>query len=348
MKIVYSEKHLLHSPVLEMDGKTEAFHPHPEVPQRAVSILEALREAHLGEVIPPRSYSLEELTAVHDPGLIDFYRRILPAWEARTGRPGPVLPDVFALRRLDRRPQDPVRQAGWYCFDPQTPILSGTWEAACGAAACALTGADLLLEADRLAYALCRPPGHHAGRDYYGGYCYLNNAALAAHRLLRRGRPAVLDIDYHHGNGTQDIFYDSADVLFVSLHADPNSSYPCYSGYREEEGTGAGVGFNLNFPLPPGTTEQEYLDVLARALEAIRAFKPDFLVVSLGVDTVQGDLVGGLQLPLGSYPRLGAMIASLALPMLVVQEGGYSLRLAGPCVAGFLRGAGGQEALPGR
>jgi acetoin utilization deacetylase AcuC-like enzyme len=201
---------------------------------------------------------------------------------------------VFALRGLDRRPEDPVRQVGYYCFDPQTPLLEG----------------------DRLAYALCRPPGHHAGRDYYGRYCYLNNAALAAQRLLSRGRPAILDLDYHHGNGTQDIFYDSAEVLFVSLHADPNSSYPSFSGYREQRGSGAGLGFNLK----------------------IRAFQPDYLVVSLSVDTVQGDPVGGLQLPVESFPGLGKMIGSLALPSLVVQEGGYSLRLCGACVTGFLAG----------
>jgi acetoin utilization deacetylase AcuC-like enzyme len=326
MKIVYSEKHLLHAPLLEMNGKAEAFLPHPEVPQRAIGILESLREHRAGEEIPPRSYDLSTLTAVHDPGLIDFYRRVLPAWEARTGRPGPLLPDVFALRGLGRRPADPVRQVGYYCFDPQTPFLGGTWEAACAAAACALTGADLLLGGERLAYALCRPPGHHAGRDYYGGYCYLN-------------------IDYHHGNGTQDIFYASADVLFASLHADPNSSYPCYSGYPEERGSGPGLGFNFNFPLPPGAGEEAYLSVLAQALEAIGSFKPDFLVVSLGVDTAQGDLVGGLHLLVESFPRLGARIASLGLPMLVVQEGGYSPQLAGRCVAGFLEGAG-QAAWP--
>jgi acetoin utilization deacetylase AcuC-like enzyme len=308
------------------------------VPQRALGILESLREKSMGEVLPPRRYSLEELTAVHDPGLIEFYQRILPAWQARTGRPGPVLPDVFALRGLDRRPRDVVRQVGYYCFDPQTPLLEGTWEAACQAAACALTGADLLLEGERAAYALCRPPGHHAGRDYYGGYCYLNNAALAARRLLARGRPAVLDIDYHHGNGTQDIFYDSPEVLFASLHADPDDSYPCFSGYREQRGSGAGLGFNHNFPLPPGTDQQAYRETLGQALEAIRAFRPDFLVVSLGVDTVLEDPVGGLELPVESFPGLGGMIGTLAVPVLVVQEGGYSLRLAGPCVAGFLMG----------
>ncbi len=338
MKILYSQKHSLHAPREEFDGKAGLIHPHPEVPQRALGILQAVRERGLGEVLPPREYGPEVLTAVHDPGLIEYYRRVLPAWRARTGKPGPVLPDVFALRGLDHRPADPVRQAGWYCFDPQTPLLEGTWEAVLQAAACAVTGADLLLEGERLAYALCRPPGHHAGRDYYGGYCYLNNAALAARRLQARGRPAILDIDYHHGNGTQDIFYGSAEVLFVSLHADPDFSYPCFSGYREERGTGAGLGFNSNFPLPAGTGETEYRGVLARALEEIRAFHPDFLVVSLGVDTVQEDPVGGLRLPPECFPELGRMVGSPGWPVLVVQEGGYSLRLAGPCAAGFLSG----------
>jgi acetoin utilization deacetylase AcuC-like enzyme len=338
MKILYSEKQALHDPREEFDGKAGLFHPHPEVPQRATGILQAVGERGLGPVLPPREYGLEVLTAVHDPGLIEYYRGILPAWQARTGRAGPVLPDVFALRGLAHRPQDPVRQAGWYCFDPQTPLLEGTWEAALQAAACAVTGADLLLEGERLAYALCRPPGHHAGRDYYGGYCYLNNAALAARRLQARGRPAILDIDYHHGNGTQDIFYGSPEVLFVSLHADPDSSYPCFSGYREERGAGAGLGFTFNHPLPAGAGEAGYRGELARALEEIQAFGPDHLVVSLGVDTVQGDPVGGLGLPVECFPELGRMIGLLGLPVLVVQEGGYSLRLAGPCAAGFLAG----------
>ncbi len=340
MKIIYSEKNLLHAPRTEMDGKKGVFGPHPETPERAAAILKELRERHIGPELPPKTYGPEVLTAAHDPGLVDFFRRIMPAWAAGTGREGPVLPDVFALRGLNRRPKDPVRQAGWYCFDPQTPILPGTWEAALDAAACAVTGADLILDGERAVYSLCRPPGHHAGRDYYGGYCYLNNAAAAALRLLKRGRPAILDIDYHHGNGTQDIFYESGDVFFLSLHADPNGSYPCYSGYSDERGAGPGLGFTANFPLPPDADEGMYSSALEKALEEIRRYGPDFLILSLGVDTVDGDPIGGFRLPADSFPRLGGMIGSLGLPTLVVQEGGYSLRLAGQCVAGFLTGLG--------
>jgi acetoin utilization deacetylase AcuC-like enzyme len=338
VKIVYSKTHLLHDPQREMDGESSTFHPHHEIPQRAERILEVLRADDIGEVIPPREYDPSIVEQVHDPGLIEYYRKVIPAWIARTGQPEPIIPDLFALRRLSERPADPARQVGYYCFDPQTPLMEHTWEAVLSSAGCALTAADLLLEGEDSVYALCRPPGHHAGRDYYGGYCYLNNAALAARKLRDRGRPAILDIDYHHGNGTQDIFYSSGEVLYVSLHADPNFAFPCFSGYRNELGEGSGRGCNANFPLPLDTDEAGYHAALDAALEEIHRFTADFLIVSLGVDTVQEDPLGGLKLSLESFRRIGGKIGSLGLPILVVQEGGYNLSLAGRCVFLFLEG----------
>ena len=338
MKIVYSKTHLLHAPQREMDGETSTFYPHHEIPQRAERILEVLRAEDMGEVIPPREYDPAIVDEVHSPGLIEFYRKVIPAWIARTGQPEPIIPDLFALRHLSGRPEDPARQVGYYCFDPQTPFMERTWEAALSSARCALSAADLLLEGEDSVYALCRPPGHHAGRDYYGGYCYLNNAALAAKKLLQRGRPAILDIDYHHGNGTQDIFYSSAEVMYVSLHADPNFAFPCFSGYRNERGEGAGRGYNANFPLPLDTDEAGYHTALDMALDEIRRFAADFLVISLGVDTVREDPLGGLKLSKESFRAIGEKIGKLGTPVLVVQEGGYNLSLAGRCVANFLEG----------
>jgi acetoin utilization deacetylase AcuC-like enzyme len=338
VKIVYSKTHLLHAPQREMDGETSTFYPHHEIPQRAERILEVLRTDDVGEVIPPREYDPGILAETHDSGLIEFYRKVIPAWVARTGRPEPIVPDLFALRRLSEKPADPACQVGYYCFDPQTPIMEHTWEAVLSSAWCALTAADLLLEGEDTVYALCRPPGHHAGRDYYGGYCYLNNAALAASKLRRRGRPAILDIDYHHGNGTQDIFYDSAEVLYVSLHADPNFAFPCFSGYRNERGEGAGKGCNANFPLPLDTDEAGYHAALDMALDEIHSFAANFLIVSLGVDTVQEDPLGGLKLSIEDFRRIGGKVAKLGLPVLVAQEGGYNLSVAGRCVANLLGG----------
>ena len=356
MIILVSPLHAGHAPRHEMDGELGAFRPSPEVPQRVEAILQALRGRGLGEPQspPPGPPPLEALHEAHDPGLVHFLSTIWPVWRERVGVGAghggnavsgevAVIPDVFALRRLARRPADPLRQAGWYCFDPQTPLLEGTWEAALGAAGCALEGARRLSAGERLAYALCRPPGHHAGRDYYGGYCFLNNAALAACRLKRLGRTAVLDLDYHHGNGTQDIFYGTGEVLYVSLHADPDGAYPCFSGYRDETGEGDGRGANRNFPLPRDTDEAGYLAAFEAALEAVGRFRPESLVVSLGVDTVRGDPIGGMGLAPESFRRLGRLAGSLGRPTLVVQEGGYSLELAGPCVAFFLEGL--QEAL---
>jgi acetoin utilization deacetylase AcuC-like enzyme len=338
VKIVYSKSHLLHAPQREMDGETSTFYPHHEIPQRAERILEVLRDDDIGEVIPPREYDPGSLEEVHDSGLIAFYHEVIPAWIARTGQPEPVIPDLFALRRPSERPEDPARQVGYYCFDPQTPLMEHTWEAVLASAGCALTAADLLLEGEAAVYALCRPPGHHAGRDYYGGYCYLNNAALAAGRLRHMGRPAILDIDYHHGNGTQDIFYDSAEVLYVSVHADPNFAFPCFSGYRNQRGEGAGTGFNANFPLPLDTDDTGYLAALEMALDEIRRFAADFLIISLGVDTVQGDPLGGFKISMESFRRIGGKIGRLGLPVMAAQEGGYNLSLAGRCVANFLEG----------
>ncbi len=281
--------------------------------------------------------------AIHSPGLLAFlqtaYRRFAQSPEG----PRPAIPDGFAVRELgDYLPRNIWGQLGHYCTDNLTPILEETWPAAYWAAQTALSAAAATAGGTALSYALCRPPGHHAYHDLYGGYCYLNNAAIAAQWLVERGhRPAILDIDYHHGNGTQAIFYERADVFFCSLHADPEDEYPYYCGFAHETGRGVGEGFTLNLPLPLDTGPQTYLQALARGLEAIEAFAPDVLILSLGFDTIAGDPHGGLRLGPEIFADVGRALAGLHRPLLLIQEGGYLLPALGPALTALLTGLGG-------
>jgi acetoin utilization deacetylase AcuC-like enzyme len=251
-----------------------------------------------------------------------------------------MLPSGFPARglRRDRRPAGISGSLGYFSFDASTPIMAGTWDAALGAAQCAMTAAALVAEGERAAYALCRPPGHHAARSTYGGYCYLNNAALAAQSLRDAGcgRVTVIDVDYHHGNGTQEIFWERDDVQFVSLHGDPETEYPWFMGYADERGAGRGEGYTLNLPLPAGTGWDAYAAALDTALAAIRRYAPEALVVSLGVDTFAADPISSFKLESRHYPLLGERIAALGLPTVLVQEGGYAVAEIGTNVAGVL------------
>ncbi|MBM3239242.1 histone deacetylase family protein [Candidatus Poribacteria bacterium] len=343
MKIIYSETHKLHAPLHEFTkhGMT----PYSESPARADKILFELQKSDFADIISPRQYSLDSIRAVHDLEYLHYLENIYAAWIAQGGPETGVIPDTFAVRTMGKRPEKLFNQTGYYCFDAQTPIVQKTYEAALSSAYCALTGAEMLLEGEAAVYALCRPPGHHAGRDVYGGYCYLNNAAIAAtvftivnqsSYLSKEAKVAILDIDYHHGNGTQDIFYDSNRVLFVSIHANPNRAYPFFSGFADEYGVGAGYGFNHNFPLEAPVDEGQYLKVLDQAIELIQKFSPGFLVVSLGFDTFRDDPLGDFDLSLESFSHIGEQIAQMRLPTLLVQEGGYNLQQLGECVVNML------------
>ena len=336
MKIIYSESHRQHDPPFEFTG--DRLTPYSERPARAEAILRVLQERDYADVVAPQDYGLGPIREAHDPDYLHFLEHIYAGWVASGKLSTGVIPDTFAVRGMGGRPKDLLKQDGYYCFDAQTPIVAGTYRAALSSAHCALTGASLLLFGEPAAYALCRPPGHHAGRSLYGGYCYLNNAAVAAACLVREGRVAALDVDYHHGNGTQDIFYASDRVLFASIHADPNRAYPFFSGSAEERGTGPGEGFNHNFPLPARTDEAAYLATLGRAMEVIGRFGPRFLVVSAGVDTFQGDPLGDFDLSAEAFLRVGEGIAQARLPTLFVQEGGYNVAEMGACVANLLEG----------
>jgi acetoin utilization deacetylase AcuC-like enzyme len=292
---------------------------------------------------------------VHKSDYLHYLQTIHALWTAEFGAGVDVIPDTFprphSLRHAHgapvyaqrvSRPSKPVAQAGFYCFDMAAPITAGTWTAAVNSARCAVRAADAVAHGQRAAYALCRPPGHHAGPDYCGGFCYLNNAAIAAQYLVLAGkkRVAILDLDYHHGNGTQDIFYTRDDVLFVSLHADPNTQYPYFWGYATEHGEWAGAGFTHNFPLPRGTREAQWLDTFARALECVVSYAPEALVISLGVDTHEKDTVGDFGLTLDGFATVGRELDRLKSPMVFIQEGGYNVDTVGPCVTAILKPKG--------
>jgi acetoin utilization deacetylase AcuC-like enzyme len=245
---------------------------------------------------------------------------------------------VFPVRRPDRKPLELAVRAGYYCIDTFTPLDQGAYRAARAAVDVALSGAQEVLEGRPVAYAICRPPGHHAGRRVFGGFCYFNNAAVAPQRLSQEGKTAILDIDFHHGNGTQDIFWNRADVLTVSIHGHPNFAYPYFSGFADEVGEGFGRGTNRNFPLPENAGHDRYLQTLDRALELVERFKPLVLVVSLGYDTMSGDPTGSFGLKVQSMETIGRRMASLGRPLLVIQEGGYSLRNLRRGSVAFFRG----------
>lgn len=325
MKIFYSGLHRLHNPPFELfDGGQRM--PYLENPERLERILSALRERDWAEVREPAGFGLEPVLAVHDADYIDFLRSAYQEWlQVETPyEKQALLPATFPPRGCSRRPVSLLGRAGYHMFDLSAPIVEGTYQAALGSANCALSGAKAITGGAKSAFALCRPPGHHAGKSYCGGYCYLNNAAIAANWLASSGKVALLDIDYHAGNGTQDIFYERADVLTISIHADPDMEYPAFSGYADETGAGAGSGQHRNFPLPPGTDDARYLSTLGEALFLVKSFSPAFLVVSAGMDLYSGDPLGTFKVTREGIRQIGQDIANLELPTLIVMEGGYN------------------------
>ena len=338
MKTIFSDLHALQSVDTEFyRGRwVDAF----EIPRRAELVLEEVKRANLGPVIGPDSFGTEPLLAVHDAAFLRFLETAWEAWKAEVG-PIPAYPNIWPPRRTRMIPTvRPGAELGRYAVDMSSPVLEGTWTAARAAADCALTGVRLIEGGEVAAFALCRPPGHHAGRDYFGGYCFLNNAAIAAQAFRDGGaaRVAVLDIDYHHGNGTQDIFYGRGDVLTVSIHGDPVQEYPYYIGFADETGEGEGKGANLNLPLPWGADFAAWSGALEQGLDRIRTFAPDRLVVSLGVDTFEEDPISHFRLTSRDYPQIGQRIAALNLPTLFVMEGGYAIEAIGVNAVNVLKG----------
>ena len=305
-----------------------------EAPVRVKVISEELQRTGLFEQQKPRRYPKKHITAVHDAGLVSYLKRAGDV----VGPDKAVYPYTFPQRNLARAPKALPLRAGYYCIDSFTPINSNAYQAARAAVDCTMTAADKILDGYPLAYALVRPPGHHAERSFFGGFCYFNSAAIAANYLSAYGHVALLDVDYHHGNGSQDIFYERADVLTVSLHADPQTTYPYFSGFSNERGEGAGRGFNVNIPLAEGTSGEQYLKALTKSIRHVRRFKPRFLVVSLGLDTAKDDPTGSFLLRAAHFHSSGLMIGALGLPTLLVQEGGYRTRTLGVNARHFFNG----------
>jgi acetoin utilization deacetylase AcuC-like enzyme len=333
MRIFWDERQRLHAPAVELHNG--AFEPYAEHPGRVDAILAAL-----GPTEAPRDAGEAPLLRVHPRSYLDFLKTGYDEWRA-AGRPGDAVAYTWPVVRRRPLPLDRIdAKLGLYSYDASTPIAAGTWEAAYWSAQTALAGIEAVLGGERTAFALTRPPGHHCGADYLGGYCHLNHAAIAAESAIAAGRArvAILDVDYHHGNGTQDIFYARGDVLFASIHADPRSDYPFYWGHADETGEGQGEGATLNLPLPRGTAMAEYAPALDRALERVAAFGADVLIVSYGADTFEGDPISHFRLRTDDYAPIARTIASLGLPTLIVMEGGYAVDALGKNVAAFLSG----------
>ncbi len=305
-----------------------------EAPVRIRAILAALEPTGLFERMAARSFGDRPIRQVHDPDYASYLKRAC----ARVPQGKSVYPYVFPIRNASRPPRDLPLRAGYYCIDTFTPLNPNAYLAARGAVDCALTAAECVLEGYRFAYALVRPPGHHAEHRSFGGFCYFNSAAVAAHRLSRFGKVAVLDVDFHHGNGTQDIFWRRADVFTLSIHGDPANTYPYFSGFADETGEGEGVGYNWNLPLRDGVGGRRYRRALEEAIERIRAFEPAFLVVALGLDPAKGDPTGSWLLGAADFRKNGQLLAALDLPTLVVQEGGYRTRSLGVHARAFFNG----------
>jgi acetoin utilization deacetylase AcuC-like enzyme len=320
-----------------MDGRLV---PYTESPTRVEVILAALRTADLGPIVPAEDFGLAPIAAVHSADYLEHLQTIYADWVATGGAPEAALPFCFQQRGMLRASPAPAAALGYYAFDLSAPITATSWEAILASAQVALTGADALRRGERLAYALCRPPGHHAAQDWMGGYCYLNNAAIAAHTLSQGGRQrvALVDIDVHAGNGTQRIFYERDDVLFISIHGSPTWEYPYFMGFADERGAGAGLGYTINYPLAQGAGDEDYLSVLDQALAAVRRFGPAYLLISAGFDAYDGDPLGKLKLTTACFGEIGARLAALGLPTLVVQEGGYAMSALGANVVSLLRG----------
>ena len=338
MKVVRSDDHRKHFPKGELYGG-EFVRPF-ECPERWEHIMNRLGQRGFKEMLDPSKLDMGPVRQIHDEGFLEFLETAWDQWQ-KAGYKGEILATSFPARRMVvKKPTHIDGLVGYYTLAIETAITSGTWEAAQASCAIAQTAQRLVAGGDRSAFALCRPPGHHAAKDMYGGYCFINNAAVAAQMFLNDGakRVAILDPDFHHGNGTQDIFYDRDDVLFCSLHGSPQHAFPHFLGYPDETGAGKGEGFNVNYAMNPGTGYDEWGAALDDALKRIADYSPDALVVSLGVDTFERDPISFFKLKSEDFTDYGGRIGRLKLPTLFCMEGGYAVEEIGINTVNVLEG----------
>ena len=342
MKTVFSPEHRRRDVKTELDGGL-LISPH-EKPSRAETILARVKNQALGEILEPEEFGLEPIKRVHTPNYVAFLENCWQEWQA-DGKQGEAIPVFWAGRGMrHREPKDIDGRLGYYSMGADTSISEGTWEAACASVNVALTGQKLVAEGERAVFALCRPPGHHAHADLFGGYCFFNNAAIAAQAFRDQGykRVAVLDVDFHHGNGTQSIFYRRNDVLTISLHGDPDLVFPHFLGFEDETGEGEGEGYNLNIVYPPGTPFSVWRQGLETSCQRIADFGADALVVPLGVDTFEDDPISFFKLTSPDYLTLGQRLAQLGLPTLFTMEGGYDVDAIGVNAVNVMQGFEGE------
>lgn len=320
MKIIYSDKQKLHKPRWEWNFGRKV--PYPEKSQRIKQIIKGLKKAGLGkDIVEAKSFPMSNVYQVHDKRMVDHIRSCEDMEDGKS-----VHAHIFPYRSFDPHPNTDLKLAGYYCFDVGTQIDKNTFKAAKSSVDVALQGASLISAGkERSVFSLCRPPGHHAAHGMYGGYCYFNNVAIAAMYLSPMGRLAILDLDFHHGNGTQGIFYQIPNILVVSIHGDPKKHYPYFCGFKREKGEFLGEGLNRNIPLPDGVDDQEYQKILEKNLKRIRQFNPKCLIVSMGFDTFRDDPAGTFMLSGQFYGVIGEMLSGLGIPVLACLEGGYSI-----------------------
>ncbi len=338
MRTIYSKNHILRNSLTELSGG-KLIKPY-ESPDRMKIILKEISNRNLGPISGPTKQNLDIIYKVHSKNYVKFLETAWNEW-VKEGFKGEAIPTVWPSRSMNSKiiPLNIEGRLGYYCLANETSISKGTIEGAYESVKVALTAADML-QKEKCIFALCRPPGHHASKDQYGGYCFFNNIAIAAEKLIEKGAKKIfiLDIDFHHGNGTQEIFYKRSDVFFASLHGDPLHAFPHFLGHADEKGTAEGEGYNLNYPMPPNTSYNLWKQNLNAVISIVKKFSPNYLLISLGVDTFKKDPISFFKLKSDDYFDVGRAISSVDIPTLFVMEGGYAINEIGINTVNILKG----------
>jgi acetoin utilization deacetylase AcuC-like enzyme len=336
LKAFYHKNQNKHSPKFYIKhGKPT---PAKEIPEREDVFIKVINELNI-PLEEANDFGMSFISAVHTPNYLFFLKTIYPKWALLSEPSSEIFPESHPVKHTPSYPKDTIGQIGWHIMDLSCPIGEESWLGAYASAQTAISAADCIATGkSSTAYAACRPPGHHAHSDAAAGFCILNNSAIAAERLLKDfDRVAILDVDLHHGNGTQAIFWNRRDVMTISIHADPAICYPHFWGYEHEKGEGQGYGFNINYPIPEGTSDNDYMSVLEKAIDQLKAYSPDVIILALGLDASEQDPIDMLGLTTAGFSEIGQRVKALNLPILIVQEGGYISPILGDNLAALLK-----------